>query len=127
MSQIEQYSVEWMKQTCNHAKRESFQKVTLKKCHNYGVNLYLDGTGFAVRTNLMDQAFASQVREGKRTKERLSCECTAKGKKEGSTHANFMVDISYDRVVVTCEQYKSINGPKFSKMMDNCLFLRLLT
>ena len=32
-----------------------------------------------------------------------------------------MVAISYDRGVVMCEQYDSMSGTRFAKMMDNCL------
>ena len=86
-----------------------------------GTILYLDGTGFIYKTNPLDQAFSPQVREWQRANEGLSYECTAKGKKEGSTQAKFMVAISYDQGVVMCEQYKLISGPKSAKMMDNCL------
>ena len=88
---------------------------------SYGVSLYLDSAGFVYKTNPMDQALAPQAKEWRRTIEGLSYGCTKKGKKEGSTQAKFMVAISYDRGVVMCEQFKTISGPKFAKMMDNCL------
>ena len=84
-------------------------------------SLYLDGTGFVYKTNPMDQAFSPKAKEWRRTNEGLNCRCTNKGKKKGLTQAKFMVAISYDRRVVTCEQYRSICGPKFAKMTDNCL------
>ena len=88
---------------------------------SYGISLYLDGTGFVYKTNPMDQACAPRAREWRRPDEGLNYKCTAKGKKEGTTQAKFMVAISYDRGVVMCEQYTNITGPKFAKMMDNCL------
>lgn len=36
-----------------------------------------------------------------------------------------MVAKSYERMVVMCEQCKSISGPKFAKMKNNCV-LKLL-
>ena len=88
---------------------------------NYEVSLYLDGVGFEYKTNPFDQACAPKSREWRKRNEGLSYRCTAKGKKEGTTQARFMVAISYERGVVMCEQYDSIDGPTFAKMMDNCI------
>ena len=59
-------------------------------------------------------------RSGEKSCEELSLFCTAKGKKEGSTQAKFMVAITYNKGVVTCERYEgSISGSKFAKLCDN--------
>lgn len=85
------------------------------------MSLYLDGTGFVYNANPVDQAFSPKAKEWQRTNEGLNCRCTNKSKKKGLTQAKFMVAISYDRRVVTCEQYRSICGSKFAKMANNCL------
>lgn len=92
-----------------------------KKFQRYGVSLYLDGTGFVYNANPMDQAFSPNAKEWQRTNEGLNCRCTNEGKQKGLTQAKFMVAISYDRRVVTCEQYISICDSKFAKMTNNCL------
>ena len=88
---------------------------------SYGVSFYLDGKGFAYKTNPMDQAYAPRAKEWRRPNEGLTYGCTAKGKKEGSVQARFMIAISFQRGVVLCEQYDEISGEKFAKMMDSCL------
>lgn len=86
---------------------------------NYGISFYLDGTGFVYKSNPMDQATAPRAREWRLLSEGLMLGCTAKGAKEGTTKANFMVAISYDRGVVLCEQYIGrISGAKFAKLAD---------
>ena len=82
----------------------------------YGISFYLDGVGFVYKQNPMDEAMAPKAREWRRKNQGLNLHCTAKGKKEGSKQAKFMVGISYDRGVVTCEQYYGrISGAKFAR------------
>jgi len=101
--------------------REKVRNNVDQEFWSYGVSFYLDGTGFAYKTNPMDQATAPRAREWRKENEGLSYGCTAKGKKEGEKKARFMVAISYERGVVLCEQYDSMSGAKFAKMMDTCL------
>ena len=81
-----------------------------------GISFYLDGVGFIYKQNPMDEALSPKAREWRRKNEGLNMYCTAKGKKEGSTQAKFMVAISYGRGVISCEQYTGrINGEKFAE------------
>ena len=85
-----------------------------------GVSFYLDGKGFEFKTNPMDQARAPKAREWRKKGEGLAYGCTAKGKKEGSTNANFMVAISYGKGVVLCKQYfGNITGAKFADIVKS--------
>jgi len=85
------------------------------------ISFYFDGTGFVYKENPMDEAFAPKAREWRQPNEGLAFGCTAKGKKEGTTQAKFMVAISYTRGVVLCEQYFGrINGEKFCRLVDRC-------
>ena len=83
-----------------------------------GISFYLDGVGFEYKRNPHDQARAPKAREWRKPNEGLDINCTAKGKKEGSTNANFMVAISYGKGVVLCKQYfGTITGGKFAKIV----------
>lgn len=86
----------------------------------HNISFYLDGKGFEYKQNPLDQARAPKSRAWRQKKEGLEFGCTAKGKKEGATNANFMVAISYDRGVVMCEQYfGSITGAKFADIVNS--------
>ena len=83
-----------------------------------GVSFYLDGKGFAFKTNPLDQAKSPRAKEWIKDGEGLSLGCTAKGSKEGVRNANFMVSIAYNRGVVMCEQYfGTITGAKFASIV----------
>ena len=85
-----------------------------------GISFYLDGKGFEYKSNPMDQARAPRAREWRKKGEGLSFRCTAKGKKEGSQKANFMVAMSFSRGVVMCTQYfGSITGQKFADIVKS--------
>ena len=87
-----------------------------------GISLYLDGKGFEFKTNPLGQARAPASREWRRRGEGLSIGCVAKGKKEGSVNANFMVAISYGAGAVLCSQYFGpITGEKFANIVRNDL------
>ena len=80
-----------------------------------GISFYLDGKGFEYKTNPLGQARCPSSREWRRRGEGLSFGCVAKGKKEGSTNANFMVAIAYNKGAVMCKQYfGQITGEKFA-------------
>ena len=83
------------------------------------VAFYLDGTGFAFKTNPMDQARAPRSRIWRRKSEGLDAGCTAKGAKVGSGGKvlRLMVAISYNEGVVICEQYEHMNGPYFANFI----------
>lgn len=99
---------------CNKVKRKRLGKVFW----THGVAMYIDGKGFQYKTNPMDQARAPKAREWRKKGEGLQIHCTAKGKKEGCTNANFMVGISYDHGVVLCEQYFGpITGEKMAEIV----------
>ena len=100
---------------------EKVKNNVMQDFFNYEISFYLDGTGFEYKKNPFDQACAPKSREWRKRNEGLGFRCTAKGKKEGSKQAKFMVAISYNRGVIMCEQYDSISGTRFAKMMDSCL------
>ena len=83
-----------------------------------GISFYLDGKGYEYKRNPLDQARAPKAREWRKKGEGLSFHCTAKGKKEGSTNANFMVAIAYGKGTVMCKQYHgSITGERFADIV----------
>jgi len=85
----------------------------------HNINFYLDGVGFVYKQNPMDEALAPAAREWRMINEGLDRMCTAKGKKEGSNQAKFMVAISYNHGVVMCRQYFGrISGRKFANIVD---------
>ena len=85
-----------------------------------GISLYLDGKGFAYKTNPLSQARAPSAREWRKRGEGLDFGCTAKGRKEGVTNCNFMVAISYNKGVVMCQQYEgTITGAKMADIALN--------
>lgn len=88
---------------------------------NEKISFYLDGKGFEFKVNPLDQARAPSAREWRQSGEGLKMRCVAKGKKEGSRNANFMVAISHGKGVVLCEQYfGAITGEKFGEIVKRC-------
>ena len=86
---------------------------------NTGISFYLDGKGFEFKTNPHDQARAPSAREWRKRGEGLKIGCVAKGKKEGSVNANFMVAISYGKGAVICKRYDGqITGAKFAAIVE---------
>ena len=103
-------------QFCRKIKRLNLQSEFWQS----GVAFYLDGTGFQYKSNPFDQARAPRAREWRLKGEGLSFGCTAKGKKEGATYANFMVAISYGKGAVIAKQYfGSITGQKFADIVSS--------
>ena len=83
-----------------------------------GISFYLDGKGFAWKSNPLDQAIAPKSRIWRKRNEGLAVGCTGKAGKSGVTNLNFMVGISYDKGVVLCERYiGSITGEKFANII----------
>ena len=84
------------------------------------VSFYLDGTGFAYKTNPLDQAKAPKGRTWRKKSEGLELGCTGKGHKEGtgSQVPRLMVAISYDKGVVVCEPHDKMCGTYFSDFID---------
>ena len=70
-------------------------------CSDIAFNL--DGVGFELKTNPLDQARAPRAREWRKSTEGLSIKCVAKGKKEGCVSAKFMVGISHGKGVLFCK------------------------
>ena len=106
-------------------KRLSFCKGQLKEKHfsqfwTEEINFYLDGKGFQYKTNPYDQARAPSSREWRRCNEGLDINCVAKGSKEGSRNATFMVAIGHGRGVVMCKQYFGpITGITFADIVKS--------
>ena len=84
------------------------------------VAFYLDGTGFAYKTNPLDQARAPKGRTWRKKSEGLAFGCTGKGRKEGTGGrvVKLMVAITYERGVIVCEPYDKMNGKYFSDFID---------
>ena len=68
------------------------------------LSFFLDGTGFAHKSNPCEQALG----------------CTSKGRKEGtgSKVLKLMVAISYGKGVIVCEPYEKMTGAYFSNFID---------
>ena len=85
-----------------------------------GLSFYLDGKGFEFKTNPQGQARCPSSREWRQRGEGLDVDCVAKGKKEGSVNANFMVAIGYKKGAVICKQYFGpITGEKFVTVINS--------
>ena len=84
------------------------------------VSFYLDGAGFAYKTNPLDQAKAPKGRTWRKKSEGLKLGCTGKGRKEGTGGRvlKLMVAISYDKGIVVCEPYEKMCGTYFSDFID---------
>ncbi len=84
------------------------------------VSFYLDGTGFAHKTNPLDQARAPKGRIWRKKSEGLTFGCTGKGRKEGTGGRvlKLMVAISYGKGVIVCEPYEKMCGKYFSNFID---------
>ncbi len=84
------------------------------------VSFYLDGTGFAHKTNHLDQARALKGRLWRKKSEGLTIGCTGKGHKEGTGGRvlKLMVAISYGKGVIVCEPYDKMYGKYFSNFID---------
>jgi len=107
-----------------HARVDFCRKIRRRKLtQNFWENqisIYVDGKGFQFKTMPLDQARAPSAREWRKRCEGLKFGCTAKGSKEGSVNANFMVGISYGKGVVLCHHYKkAITGDKMVNIINN--------
>lgn len=83
-----------------------------------GIDFYLDGVGFAHKTNPHGEARAAGTMQWRKPNEGLSR--TTKGKKEGSggKMAHFYVAISYNKGVVMCKQYTwRVTGVRFAEFL----------
>lgn len=85
------------------------------------IAFYLDGTGFAYKTNPLDQALAPRTRVWRKRSEGLDFRCTAKGQKTGSGGKvlKLMVAITYDKGVILCKPYEKLNGANFAQFIDD--------
>lgn len=82
-----------------------------------GISFYLDGTGFAHKTNPCMNARTTRTRMWRKRGEGLKRKYTAKGKKEGTGGrvARFMVAITHGKGVIKCYHYNDhINAEKFA-------------
>lgn len=86
------------------------------------IGFFFDGTGFIHKTHPQDQASAPKGRIWRGKGEGLQRGCTAKGSKAGYNGrvANFFVAISYNKGVISCEQYvEKLTGNMFSKFIED--------
>jgi len=82
----------------------------------------LEGTGFARKSNICEQARATKGWTWRKISEGLTLGCTSKGRKEGTGGKvlKLMVAISYGKAVITCicKPYKKMTGAYFSNFID---------
>ena len=85
------------------------------------INFYLDGVSFYYKRNPAGQARAPQGRIWRTKREGLAEGCTAKGKKEGSGGkvVKVFVSISYNKGVIACDAYETLNGKVFEDYVKN--------
>ena len=83
------------------------------------VAFYLDGTGFAYKRILLDQARAPTARIWRKKCEGLRRCCTAKGRKEGTGGKvlKLIVAISHKTGVIVCEPYDKVSGNFFANFI----------
>ena len=99
-----------------HQFARTMQKTYPKELWTDQINFYLDGVSFYYKRNPADQAKAPRGRVWRKSSEGLELGCTAKGSKEGSGTTKvvkLIVAISYDKGVIDCEQYDTMNGAYF--------------
>ena len=85
-----------------------------------GIAFYLDGVGWAHKSNPSEHAVTLRTRSWRKKCEGLTINCTAKGKREGDggRMAKFMVAISYGKGVIKAIHYDGrINGEKFASIV----------
>ena len=84
-----------------------------------GISFYLDGVGFAHKTNPRDEAMALKGMAWRRKCEGLERGYTAKGKKEGvnGRTAKYIVCIAFGKGVICCHRYQEMNGQFFSQFI----------
>ena len=70
---------------------------------SYDVSLYIDGTGFVLKTDPMDRTLAAQTREWRKPNEGLRYRVLPKTGKKTATEAKFIVGKSHNLRVVLCE------------------------
>lgn len=90
------------------------------------ISIYVDGKGFQYKKNPKDMARAPKAREWRKKSEGLNYGCVAKGSKEGTRNATFMVGMCYDKGIVLCEQYWGpITGETFADIVETAFPLAL--
>jgi len=84
------------------------------------LSFFLDGTGFAHKSNPCEQACATKERTWENISERLTLGYTSTAQKERTVRKvlKLMVAISYGKAVIICEPYEKINGVYFSNFID---------
>ena len=84
------------------------------------LSFFLDGTGFAHKSNPCEQARATKGRTWRKISEGLVLGCTSKGRKEGTGGKvlRLVVAISYGKGVIICEPYEKMTGAYFSNFID---------
>jgi len=84
------------------------------------LSFFLDGTGFAHKSNPCEQAHATKGRTWRKISEGLALDCTSKGQKEGTggKMLKFVVAITYGKGVIICEPYEKMTGAYFSNFID---------
>ena len=90
---------------------------------------FLDGNGFAHKSNPCEQAHTTKGRTWRKISEGLALGCTSKGRKEGTGGKvlKLVVAISYGKGVIICEPYEKMTGAYFSNFIDrnlNTMFQR---
>ena len=89
-------------------------------CWTEHLSFFLDGTGFAHKSNPREQARATKGKTWRKISEELSSVCTSKGRKEGTSGKvlKLMVVISYGKGVIICEPYEKMTGACFYNFID---------
>ena len=82
------------------------------------IAFHLDGTGFAYKRNPLDQVLYPKARVWRKKSERLTQGCTSRESKTG-TGVKLMVAISFDKGVIICKPYETMNGSYFAKFIDD--------
>ena len=84
-----------------------------------GISFYLDGVGYQYKYNPFDEAKSVKSRTWRQRSEGLDPLCTTKGSHTGSGGriAHFIVEISFNKGVILCEQYYGkISGKMFADL-----------
>ena len=86
-----------------------------------GISFYLDGVGFAHKTDPRDESMAPRGMAWRKRSEGLDRGFTAKGKKEGVNGkvAKYIVCISYTKGVISCDRYEKMDGAFFKSYIEN--------
>lgn len=101
---------------------EKCKRILPENIWTEGISFYLDGVGWAHKSNPCKFARSDRTRTWRMKSEGTHIHCTAKSQKEGTgkNMAKFFVAIAYGKGVIKCEPFEGhINGKRFADFVTD--------